>query len=153
MVALLTLLSSKKSSKGDTKPAWLNPAVSSLLSQQVARPGGVLGILNVMLGRAEQGRFFDALAQRHQTDNLPTCRSSVRSIRTDCKTHHYSVEGHGAEGKLRSFQQRPLPDTYQDTSIGPHSAYPAADPGNLTTTYLRSCSSARFRSSTLLLLV
>lgn len=56
MVALLTLLSSKKSSKGDIKPGWLNPAVSSLLSQQVARPGGILGILNVMIGRAEQGR-------------------------------------------------------------------------------------------------
>lgn len=56
MAALLTLLSSKKGSKGGAKPAWLNPAVSSLLSKQVARPGGILGLLNVMLGRAEQGK-------------------------------------------------------------------------------------------------
>lgn len=56
MAALLTLLSPKKGSRGDIKPIWLNAAVSSLLSRQIARPGGIVGILNVMLGRAEQGQ-------------------------------------------------------------------------------------------------
>lgn len=56
MAALFTLLSAKSTGKGGIKPAWLNPAVSSLLSRQIARPGGILGLLNVMLGRAEQGK-------------------------------------------------------------------------------------------------
>lgn len=58
MAALLTLLSVKQTHKFDVRPEWLNPVASSLLSKQMTRPGGILGILNVMLGRSEQGKYI-----------------------------------------------------------------------------------------------
>lgn len=64
MAALFTLLSSNKGRRGDVKPGWVNAAVSSLLSKQISRSGGLLGILNVMLGRTEEG----------QPQSLPSCR-------------------------------------------------------------------------------
>ena len=58
MTALFTLLAPQKGAHGSSR-AEIQRRVSSLLSRQLVRPGGVLGLLNVLLGRAESGEYRD----------------------------------------------------------------------------------------------
>lgn len=53
MAALFALLSSSSASRKVSEKTWLPSAVSALLSRQLIRPGGILGLLNVLLGRSE----------------------------------------------------------------------------------------------------
>lgn len=53
---LLALLASQRSaSKDKIQQKWLVHMLSSLLSKQLLRKGGILGLLNVLLGRSESG--------------------------------------------------------------------------------------------------
>ena len=60
MAALLSVLATLKSEAATsgikTKRDWLAPIVSSLLSKQLMRPGGITGLLNVLLGKSETGQ-------------------------------------------------------------------------------------------------
>lgn len=76
MAALFTLLSSQKAGRGAIKPAWVNLAVSSLLSKQIARTGGILGILNVMLGRTDQGKSYTF----HTPISINLCSHSLAEL-------------------------------------------------------------------------
>lgn len=59
MAALLTFLSVANSVKAadvaEIKQDWLAPVATTLLSRQLSRPGGVIGLLNVVIGKAEKG--------------------------------------------------------------------------------------------------
>ena len=76
MASLFTLLGGSKQSP--TRPAWLSDRIASALSVQLMRPGGILGLLNVLLGRSGSGRLSTIEASSSETSVAQNCK--LRSL-------------------------------------------------------------------------